>query len=717
MTKITKISTNGIGAYDREITLPPVAVVIGRNEAGKSTLVGGLQVAAEGYYTAAAGIKVSEKPSGAMLLARDRRKMIASIEGESGGEEFFVRRTFTRDQKGDIATKLDTPWSKGQGKTESQAQVRARLATRPEVWDPTLFLRITSGELRKMLLRALGARVRLEDVVPHDIPLWGRAEVGDDPHVWLARAKKALAEEISVATRAKKTAEDNAIEFESWWTAVEDPAPLEAKISRLEEILRGPERLEELAGAIATAEAEVSRLEGVLDEAGREISLGMAAREKLVDLRQALQRAVTRGAHKQALPGLERDRARILEEKERLEDVAEGPTAQDTDAVALSVRGMEEARAARRRMLERVTFLERRRDEDSAALAALVPPRKCSLCNGVVPAEAAQFREEEETLQARVAEHARRIEELGPLPAAPSDEEYRLAQESMSETLQRRKEAEKARTALVAHGKRLEEVERALADAKGWLEEYGPEGPAVESLEADAAALEGTVSKAGAAEERARVAKKVHAQARVKVRVLSAEIDEIPALAEGEEALTRASLEATRTALSPMEEANKNRREYASRLAIQEAAAIALVVLQEWRSRLEEIERDIVEASTGPLLAKMSEIAGGRVDLQLVAPSGAPDCSFLLNEVPLEVISDGRRLRFVAAFTGALLALDPEVRWSPLIIDRIEGVSIDQRPALVAMARDLVDRGIFDQAFLLGCPDLDTGLPEDTIHL
>lgn len=143
---------------------------------------------------------------------------------------------------------------------------------------------------------------------------------------------------------------------------------------------------------------------------------------------------------------------------------------------------------------------------------------------------------------------------------------------------------------------------------------------------------------------------------------------------------------------------------------------------EDWASRekakIEELTRReaaLVGARAVELERRLSEGIGAEVRVET-----APECRITVGGVPLArgVVSDGEWLRAAAALVRVVASISGAT-WRPLVIDRLEAVSLDRRRPFLESLVAAVRAGEVDQVIVAGCPDTPLGLIEgvDEVHV
>ena len=709
--KIIRIEADGLGHQDVAVDLPMVAVVTGPNESGKSSIIAALQLGVTGRISGAPGVELAQTLAGVMSYARGD-ELIVRLGVETDAGLRWIARRVARDKDGSISGALDQQLGPGSGVREGQRAIDQALATRPEVWSPWALLSARPTDLRRTLLGALPAQMRLDELVPRDAPAWGRAERTDDPYSWIRRVRAAAQVRLTEARGAVLAAADAVEDADGAWDEPEPEGPVEARILELGTALEAYRERAALEGSLATARATLSRLEGQRDAASDRCS-GLPALEAELSLLQAqLARASERTLH------AERERV-ATEEIARLEGLraeAEPPPPREWDAEDRRLVDTVEAVLVQERRQEARLRAERAVDAATANRDAVARarPTACVLCGGVDPGALAEW---EGVLAAAEALLERERVALGALPtpeivdgaldvARSTLLAHRASREAWDRAVRHAWELDAA--LLEARGRR-----RASGEALAALGDLGPTpARAAERVRELSDHVRELTVLLGVSSALGRQAGQQH----VAVRALEARLAALALPAEPQEQI-EAALAAAKADLAALRERNAARRSRAEAAAAHERAERDLAELAAWSTRFRDLEVALAERTIAPLLVPLSRLCGAPVTLDLADERGRPDCAWRLDGVPVEAISDGQRVRFLASLVAALLRVDTSVRWRPLVIDRLEAISVDQRGAFVARVADLVRLGWFDQAILLGCPDSDAGLPPDTIRL
>ena len=146
---------------------------------------------------------------------------------------------------------------------------------------------------------------------------------------------------------------------------------------------------------------------------------------------------------------------------------------------------------------------------------------------------------------------------------------------------------------------------------------------------------------------------------------------------------------------------------------LEKEALAAELAIEGTKSHLADLvgrQAQLVERVKGVLEKQVSEIFGEQTTIDLEDEQQNPICRFRIGGVDIGTISDGEVVRFSCGIVAALLR-SSAAAWRPLLVDRIEAVSMDRRPELYRRVVGLVEEGILSQVVLAGCPDTSTELP------
>lgn len=161
-------------------------------------------------------------------------------------------------------------------------------------------------------------------------------------------------------------------------------------------------------------------------------------------------------------------------------------------------------------------------------------------------------------------------------------------------------------------------------------------------------------------------------------------------------------------ALGEVEEAARRKAEH------QRAAELAsnLEAAERWAEKLKAklaelatLEGSLLQGRAEELERRLSEVVGARVTVET-----APECRISIGGVPLVrgVVSDGEWVRAATALVRVVGSVSG-ARWRPLVVDRLEAVSVDRREAFLASLVAAVEAGDVDQVIVAGCPDTPLG--------
>jgi hypothetical protein len=688
-----------------DVTLGPVTLIVGANEAGKTSIIEALEWALTGSITGSGGRAIERGPEGAWSLA-SAASMAVRVRGTGSDGPWMLRRMIEseidREGRRHLRSSLMTTWEPhARGVRIQEAAIAEHLWTRPEVWDLAPLVNESPAKLRGRLLSALGVDTRMAVVPPDLRPAWAPVERKDDAVSWLARATRECQVRLSTAHQDLVAAQVRLRDAEAGWSDHENREPTVAQIDLLTSRLGAREALD-------VARREVERLDAARHERAAEaerlrpLVATLAARGYAARVARTVRDAALRSAgatarvadDKRELADLDREieQARawrlahtaIASERELLAEI---------DRIRGAIRAGEEIEDARTRTANRLTDCEIRLEAITGA-----KPTSCPRCGFADSSALESWQTRRDTLAAERDAIAGLLDSIAEPPPAgdlgAAQARLRLARE---EAIER---------------KRLDGLvpilERKRAAAAAIVADAAGGAPLLDLATAEQAVrkAEQAVREAERADDELDRCERALEDIQRDLRAARSRVEELERLVPANDAGVVAERDRLREELSGLDERNRVRDAYREAQREVSAASAAIDGLKAVSNRLAGLESRIVGDHVGPVLDRMSASLGRTVTLRLEDDSGAPDASFFVGGVPLATISDGTWLRASAAFRVALLHADGRVLWRPLILDRVESISIDRRSEWLRSIVEMQRSGEIDQAIILGCPDI-----------
>jgi DNA repair exonuclease SbcCD ATPase subunit len=134
-----------------------------------------------------------------------------------------------------------------------------------------------------------------------------------------------------------------------------------------------------------------------------------------------------------------------------------------------------------------------------------------------------------------------------------------------------------------------------------------------------------------------------------------------------------------------------------------------------WVGKLKKIEGSILGTLVGGLEQRFTTAAQAPVKVQLWDTKGKEDCTILVGGVPCETLSDGE---LIASLAGLLYALaeGSEAEWRPLMVDRLESISMNRRESFLVSLLEAKKAGAFQNLLVAGCPDTRPSVQGWKVH-
>ena len=666
--RLKLVQTRGLGK-DAITEIPAVAVIVGPTGSGKSLLLTAIEIAVTGRAVGPIWSRVPQTNDGIMLFAQGK-SLAVDLSGDSPEiGAWSVRRSFeerlSKPRRGEqprliVESEATQSFVPARTSTEHSAAIAEYLSTVDGLWDIRRLTAATSGELRKAFLGQLLQGGDLRQWMPDDLPreLQGHADLAPEP--WI---RKML--EI-----ARKHAKDHETEAKQAVAVVEacDVGGIERDITDLER-----ER-DRLVADFANLDRYHVRLQ----------SRGIAQRE----LDEAT--SVLEGFDGPTTSDTADDLARLLARAEQ-RDKAESDLAR-ISGVSTAVRPTDEEISEARRLADAESQAEslqaeiqiridtatkerdrlRRQYEEMQAECEVAAESLCPHCQRPIHAE------EAERLSGQIA----KIKTAGKLAA----DDLRALES------QRRPVSTTARDALRELEARLGASRDRERSESLRHEIYELAGPTVAELRVRQRALRDYL-EAGRRVERARSL--LHGLA-------------IGEPVYGDLESIRSQLERVKTEIRVAQDRNADVRK--RRRAAMDAAQSANWAQhwRDWIDRLTRLQGEMLRSCLDLIERPLRDLTGLNVSIALETERGAEDFRFLIGgHGSSHTLSGGESVLFAAGLLGAVYQVTPpeKARWRPLILDRIESVSYDEREKLIGRTQEYVRSGVFGQAILSGCPD------------
>lgn len=671
--KLTRIKTTGLGREDHDLQIPPVAVIVGPSGAGKSHLLSAVELGVTGGISGSAWVKVPQTSDGVMLFSPSK-SLSVSLSGTSdehgnwsltrGYTEKLVEPTEAARKKGAVSTlrvveSVEQSFVGTRTATEASAAIAQNMSTLPEVWDIRKLTSKSSGEQRKAFLGRLMEAGDLSRWLPDGLPddLRKPELLSLAPEPWVRRCLEIV--------RAK--AREHESEAKKHLGVIELSASGQERDTSA--LASERDRLVAQLGALDAAERRAADLQRAQSEYE-------AARDEFAECR---------------VPDHSPDKLAKLraeaERRRRLEDELAGIEISDevlpTDAEIDAARKAAQDEAANELAIVDAT---RRKVELSNRVAALraeyaqagVAPVDCPHCKRPINSDEVERGERE---HARIQAAAK----LAKDDLALCESRIRPISTAARDELRRLESAVKR-----GAGRRAIEL-RLLA--------IGDELATLTTISLDQIQVDELAHKA-LAKAQQRVAR-----AEAELRGLSVGSGES---VTGDRSELVQKIEALRIQLRVAQDHNAEvRARKLAEASIADSRASARKWTQ-WESRLLDIQRDMLASCLEAIVKPLRELTGYDVSISLQNERGAEDFRFLIAGRGSSVtLSGGEHLLFVAGLIGASYQVTSadKCRWRPLILDRIESISKDERDRFISRVKEYVGSGVFDQALLAGCPD------------
>ena len=768
--RINYVQHEGLKAHDARRGLTGADVYTGANGTSKTTLLDTIRLVVLGHTV---GIKKTNQD--VFSLAKPGVERIRLLLGGTltDGRKTEIERRWTRTKKGAIEESIAIDGVK-LGTRDGEAAIRALVPWMDEALEPVAIFREPPAAMRaRILALAPSTAIKLEDVVPADVPKWALAKHSDmAPARWVEFAIEQTDAKINAAQAERRTGEAvlrRLVDTTEVEASTDKPtAEIEAELATLREELTGcsvskvsrqvAERDETTARAkLDAARAAIARTSMVDDVASLATTLFECLPSEDVarrvhdasandyDLVRRAAEAIRTGLTRSMTdaPMLERRRAELVRTVERVRafpvSTHEAHAAAKVvfDEVNARVRPVEDQLAGLRGELRALTPASKAEPTDALGVAIAawrsLPAGRRNHLEGYFHEEAAEQRDnaaDYDDLDARLF-----VEELDialvllEAAALPTEDTARAARR---EEIQRqidaleidvdllhaeRDEAADAVMRAEAGAKRAE-AERELAEIETKLAAIAAERPTIPAEVKQPATwlhgIEERVSEIFAAETSAATAREALADLEAAHTAAKAALEALPAGRSRED--IEVAIADAEARLDAVKAHNANAVRVREALATLAKIATNEEALKSWRARFVEIQTGLVDKARAWFETRYSELLGGApVEVRLATPTGAPDCRILVDGIEVRTMCPGHQAFALVMFL-LLLSGARKGGFRFLPIDALEGISKENRPAFLGALQDALKAGQIDQWIATGCPDSVPEIEGVTVH-
>lgn len=264
VTSISYVQHEGLKAHDARREFTGADVYRAVNGAGKTTILDAIRLVVLGFTL---GIKKTNQD--VFALARPGVDRIRLLLGgvRTDGRKVEIERRWTRGRGGAISESIRID---GQtlGTRDGEAAIRSLFPGLDDVWEPAAIFRESPAAMRARILDLVPpTEVRLEDVVPADVPKWALPKHSDlTASQWAAFAVEQTDVRINAAAADRRKEESilaRLVETTETEAATDlDVTPIKARLEGLrEELVRCGASKGERAAAQRAVETAASKLE------------------------------------------------------------------------------------------------------------------------------------------------------------------------------------------------------------------------------------------------------------------------------------------------------------------------------------------------------------------------------------------------------------------------------------------------------------------------
>jgi len=261
---ISYVQHEGLKAHDARREFTGADVFRGNNGQSKTTILDTIRLVGLGYTV---GVKKTNQD--VFSLARPGVDRIRLLLGgiRTDGRKVEIERRWTRGRGGAISESIRID-GQNLGTRDGEAAITALLPWLTEAWEPAAIFREGAAAMRSRILDLVPpTEVKLEDVVPADVPKWALPKHADlTASQWAAFAVEQTDGRINAAAAERRREESilaRLVETTETEAATDiDPTPIKARLERLREELVGCGASKgERAAAQRAVETAASKLE------------------------------------------------------------------------------------------------------------------------------------------------------------------------------------------------------------------------------------------------------------------------------------------------------------------------------------------------------------------------------------------------------------------------------------------------------------------------
>jgi len=238
---ISYVQHEGLKAHDARREFTGADVYRAVNGAGKTTILDTIRLVGLGYTV---GVKKTNQD--VFSLARPGVDRIRLLLGgvRTDGRKVEIERRWTRGRGGAISESIRID-GQNLGTRDGETAIAALLPWLTEAWEPAAIFREGAAAMRARILDLVPpTEVKLEDVVPADVPKWALPKHTDlTASQWAAFAVEQTDAKINAAAAERRKEESilaRLVETTETEAATDlDPTPIKARLERLREELVG----------------------------------------------------------------------------------------------------------------------------------------------------------------------------------------------------------------------------------------------------------------------------------------------------------------------------------------------------------------------------------------------------------------------------------------------------------------------------------------------
>jgi len=270
--RITRIETEGLKAYDREVEIGALSLLVGPTGAGKTTILDAVQILLHGEH--ASGEKRIVRPLD--ILTEFGRNGEIKIDGDTANPEIKIQRRLAFKGEGE-KTKVDHAlWtSLGPGKIKKQQErLDAKIGSGGLHFSIKQYVRATEREKREILLSLMASAcpMNLEDIQRRvgELPEGANSEAVE-PLVWLDEIRESIAEILKTKNARLREVDASARE-NSAATAIGSPEIVRQREAELADLRAEREDIAKQRGTIEQADRERAHLTSEIESLEKEIA-------------------------------------------------------------------------------------------------------------------------------------------------------------------------------------------------------------------------------------------------------------------------------------------------------------------------------------------------------------------------------------------------------------------------------------------------------------